>query len=103
MSMVGFMRHRIGKLQEQIRNQERENREVETRLLMYKGLMEMAAKADIKEEADIIMKEVAAAAPQAKEKMVFDEAMEDLQRHNWFRDIMNPQEDIIHNVPFYEH
>ncbi|KAI0518879.1 hypothetical protein KFK09_006316 [Dendrobium nobile] len=147
MNQEGFMRHRIGKLQEQIRKQERENREVETMLIMYKGLtgkmnlqslemrsltslawhielklkevkrrlehlpLEMvAAKADIKEElppmAEIIMKEVAAAAeptPETKEKMVFDEAMEDLQRQDWFRDIMNPQEEIMNNVPFYEH
>ncbi|XP_010909405.1 agamous-like MADS-box protein AGL80 [Elaeis guineensis] len=38
MNQEGFLRQRVAKQQEQLRKQERENRELETMLLMYQGL-----------------------------------------------------------------
>ncbi|KAG1328308.1 agamous-like MADS-box protein AGL80 [Cocos nucifera] len=38
MNQEGFLRQRVAKLQEQLRKHERENRELETMLLMYQGL-----------------------------------------------------------------
>nr|AJB29206.1 MADS28 [Erycina pusilla]AJP36911.1 MADS-box protein 28 [Erycina pusilla] len=143
MNQEGFMRQRIAKLQEQIRKQERENRELETILLMQQGLMGkinlqntesrsltslawfielklkeikrrlenickeiMLTKEEVKKEDLPPMSEIAkeSSTPQAKEKTAFDEAMEDLQKQDWYCEIMNPQEEIMANVaPFYEH
>ncbi|XP_072961306.1 LOW QUALITY PROTEIN: agamous-like MADS-box protein AGL80 [Typha angustifolia] len=38
MNQEGFLRQRVGKIQEQLRKQERENQELEMTLLMYEGL-----------------------------------------------------------------
>nr|CAD1843534.1 unnamed protein product [Ananas comosus var. bracteatus] len=42
MNQEGFLRQRVAKAQEQLRKQERENRELETTLLMYDGLNSVA-------------------------------------------------------------
>ncbi|XP_020576285.1 agamous-like MADS-box protein AGL80 [Phalaenopsis equestris] len=150
MNQEGFIRHRITKLQEQIRKQDRENRELETMLLMQQGLagkinlqsiesrsltslawlielkmkevrkrlellpLERAAKrVEVKQEEEEEelppMAEISkedeqgtAATPEGKERKVFDrEAMEDLQRQEWFCEFMNPQDEIMDNDSLY--
>ncbi|XP_008801454.1 agamous-like MADS-box protein AGL80 [Phoenix dactylifera] len=124
MNQEGFMRQRIMKLQEQLRKQDRENRELETTLLMYQGLAgkslhtvsiedmtslawliemkvnkvheriehskgEMASKMveGVKEE-----KKKVEGPSNIKEKTPLEVAMEELQRQDWFTEIMNPHD-----------
>ena len=133
MNQEGFMRKRIAKLQDQLRKQDRENRELETTLLMYQSLMgksldgvgieevtslawlvEMkvnevkkrvegykgdACRGDACRVLKPVVKEekmkaeevgVGPAVAEAKDKSPMEAAMEELQRQEWFTDIMNP-------------
>nr|AIZ95431.1 MADS35 [Apostasia odorata] len=146
MNQEGFMRQRITKLQEQLQKQERENRELETTLLMYQGLMgktmsdvsikDLTGLAwlielkvnQVRKRLDALRKNAtpppqqqpAAAAvavkkenaspqlPQAAaEKTALEVAMEELQKQDWFSEIMmNPlaahEEMMGHHLSFLE-
>lgn len=138
MNQEGFMRQRITKLQEQLRKQDRESRELETTLLMHQCLMgvkgldgvgieevtslawliEMKAneakkriegwcndkpsgsaampatrapgKGVVKVEEVPVGPAAAMTGAKAKGKSPMEVAMEELQRQEWFTDIMNP-------------
>ncbi|KAG0470395.1 hypothetical protein HPP92_016507 [Vanilla planifolia] len=136
MNQEGFMRHRIAKLEEQLRKQDRDNRELETTLLMNQALMgrslqdvemkkltslawlvEMKTK-EIQRRLDSLRAETSAkvavttktevkkeveAGPQGKERTPMEAAMEELQKQEWFSEMMNSHEEMMSNVPFLEH
>ncbi|CAL9097955.1 unnamed protein product [Musa textilis] len=115
MNQEGFLFQRIAKLQEQLRKQERENRELETSLLMYEGLAgrslhdvgiedatSLAWMVEMKtqlvyDRMEHIRKEHLASrevdpkmhVPQtvAMEKTPMQVAMEELQRQSWFMEV----------------
>lgn len=137
MNQEGFMRARIAKLQDQLRKQDRENRELETTLLMYQSLMGMRKMDSVgieevtslawliemkvnevkkrisdgckrssnssnnnnnnnnnKKREGVIVKEEVKMKMKMKveeeEKSAMEIAMDELQRQEWFTDIMNP-------------
>ncbi|XP_072982731.1 agamous-like MADS-box protein AGL80 [Typha latifolia] len=121
MNQEGFLRQRVGKIQEQLRKQERENREMETTLLMYEGLagrslhdvgieeatslawmVEMKAKV-VHDRIEMLKAQMAsnhAAAEMAmvvKEKTPLEAAMEALQRqsNSWFADMTNANDNVM--------
>ncbi|CAL9171708.1 unnamed protein product, partial [Musa hybrid cultivar] len=122
MNQEGFLRQRVAKLQEQLRKQARENRELEVALLVHEGLagrslddvsiedatslawmVEMKAKV-VHDRIERVRKEHVAAALRTaettvatREKTPVEAAMEALQRQDWFMEVMNPND---HNVMF---
>ncbi|WOK96055.1 hypothetical protein Cni_G04762 [Canna indica] len=118
LNQEGFLRHRAAKLKEQLRKQERENRELQMAALVHEGLaagslagvgtieeatglawmVEMKVKL-VKERIEQLRREkaveaaAATAAAAEREKTPMEAAMEALQRQSWFMEVgMNTNE-----------
>nr|CAD1828636.1 unnamed protein product [Ananas comosus var. bracteatus] len=109
MNQEGFLRQRVAKAQEQLRKQERENRELETTLLIAhrypkspdasrRFCRRRAAASSSSHAAAAIQQQGPTDALVAKDKTPLEAAMEALQRQNWFMEVMNPS--IDNNVLF---
>ncbi|THU45542.1 hypothetical protein C4D60_Mb02t19070 [Musa balbisiana] len=118
MDQEGFLRQRAAKLQEQLRRQERDNRELEVSLLMHQAVagrslydvniedatsLAWMVDAKLKSVQDRINQQTtqlalaaeASASSQVTAKDPIEMAMDSLQRQNWLLDAMHPRENVI--------
>ncbi|CAL9767573.1 unnamed protein product [Musa acuminata subsp. burmannicoides] len=120
MDQEGFLRQRAAKLQEQLRRQERDNRELEVSLLMHQAVagrslydvniedatsLAWMVDAKLKSVQDRINQQTtqlalrsaaeSSATSQVTAKDPIEMAMDSLQRQNWLLDAMHPSENVI--------
>ncbi|KAK9136527.1 hypothetical protein Sjap_007121 [Stephania japonica] len=94
LNQEGFLRHTSSKLKEQVKRQQRENREQDMTLLMYQclgGDKALHQYLDSPKDLHCLGTSVDHIINQDYETMNLDVAMEALQSQSWFKSIINSQ------------